>query len=101
MFRNRFAARAIAVGCAATIALSFVLLAASDTAMAGHGNTVRDHRDGKRAAKRAEGGITVNGRVTPVQAPSSVPGKGHKGGVSGWGGGGKNKGGESTLRDHR
>ncbi len=73
--QKTFSALAIAMRCASTIAVSFVLLAGTQTAMAG--NTVRDHRGPNGAS---QGGVTVDGKRGKVTAAPKLLGyRGFKG----------------------
>ena len=90
--RSRFTT---SVRCALMIAVGFVLLAGTQTAMAE--DTVRDHRGANGAA---QGGVTVNGKpVKPVKVtPPSLGGPKDKNKDKD-----KNKGSPTgaTVRDHR
>jgi hypothetical protein len=98
-------------GFAAMIVIG-LLLAASDTALAGGPNdTTRDHRGGKQhpGATATQGGVTVNGQSTTATKPptlplgSTGPQTGHSGGYGGLEGKDYGKGDPAgaTVRDHR
>jgi len=93
--RSRFTTSAC---CVSTIAVGFVLLAGTQTAMAG--NTVRDHRGPNGAS---QGGVSVDGKPAKVTTAPNLGGPKYKGfkGLAGTDYGKVEPKTGATVRDHR